>query len=804
MSLLRWEITALFLVTIVAGSTSRSNAQYVLIFDDEDQGGTEYRDASYGFVEGGDYLKRLGSDATKLPVDATHAYVGTTSGLLQYRHGAGRWEMFVAAPGWAGQDLSEMDSLLLFLNGPSAINAAELPRIGLEDTDSDKTGLIALGDYLDGLDADTATWQRVAIPIDDFQPVGGFTIAGTKTVRFADSATNSETRTLWFDLIVAVSSSTQPPTSPPANLSTRVGDRSVILRWDAPEGALGHYVYRAAGAAEVLARITSSLVGSTFVDFDVENGVEYRYAVEAIGVGGQSSGLSEEIVAAPRQLSDEEFLELVSHSAFDFFWYEANPENGLIKDRSTPTSNASIASVGFGLTGIPIAIDRGWIDRDEGLSRVLTTLQFFWSSSRGPDAAGVTGYHGFYYHFLNMATGKRSGTTELSTIDTSLLLGGVLFVREYFDGDDPQEEEIRALADSIYQRVDWNWASPRLPLVSLGWHPESGFLPYDWTGYNEAMILYVLALGSPTHPIPANAWYGWTSGYDWETYYRMTFIRFPPLFGHQYTQVWVDFRGIQDAFTRNRDIDYFENSRRATLANRAYCVANPLGWEGYGPNLWGLTASDGPTGYKARGAPPAQNDDGTIAPTAAGGSIVFTPDESIAALRHMYDAYRTRIWGPYGFRDAFNLEADWFDTDYIGIDQGPILLMIENYRTEGVWERFMKNADILRGLERAGFQPTGTGSEPDAELPRDDFEVVGAPNPFRDSAVLHFTLPYPGDVDLRVYDALGRRVATLDRGPRPAGVQAIRIDGSSWSQGLYTYVLRFADEVRTGQLIHLK
>ncbi|MGA7305682.1 MAG: glucoamylase family protein, partial [Rhodothermales bacterium] len=675
---------------------------------------------------------------------------------------------------------------------------------GLEDTDSDKTGLIALGDYLDGLDADTATWQRVAIPIDDFQPVGSFTVASTKTVRFADSATNSETRTLWFDLIVAVSSSTQPPTSPPANLSTRVGDRSVILRWDAPEGALGHRIYRADEAGAEPAPITSVLVGTSYVDFDVDNDVTYRYAVEALGVGGQSSGLSEEIVAAPKQLSDEEFLELVSHTAFDFFWYEANPDNGLIKDRSTPASSASIASVGFGLTGIPIAIDRGWVDRVEGLNRVLTTLQFFWNSPQGPETATATGHHGFYYHFLNMTTGRRSGTTELSTIDTALLLGGVLFVREYFDGDDPKEEQIRALADSIYQRVDWTWASPRPPRVSHGWKPESGYIQYDWGGYNEAMILYVLALGSPTYPIPTTAWSAWTNGYHWETHYNYSFVRFPPLFGHQYTEVWVDLRDIQDAYMRGKGIDYFENSRRATLANQAYCVANPLGWEGYGPNVWGLTASDGPTGYKARGAPPAQNDDGTIAPTAAGGSIVFTPDDSIAALRHMYDAYRTRIWGPYGFRDAFNLEVDWFDTDYIGIDQGPILLMMENYRTEGVWGRFMENPDVLRGLERAGFQPTGTGSEPGAELPRDDFEVVGAPNPFRESAVLHFTLPYPGDVDLRVYDALGRRVATLDQGPRPAGAQAVRIDGSTWSQGLYTYVLRFADEVRTGQLIHLK
>lgn len=778
-------------------------AQYVLIFDDDDRGGTDYRDASYGFVEGGDYLKRLGSSSNKLPVDHLHSYAGANSGLLEYRHGTGRWEMFVAAPGWAGQDLSQMDTLLLFLNGPSEMAAAELPRIGLEDTDNEKTGLLALGNYADGLDGDSTTWQRIAVPIADFQPVGAFTASSTKTVRFADSAVNPATRTLWFDLIVAISSQTGPPESPPANLSTRDGDQSVILRWDVPQGALGHRIYRATGAGEP-APITSSLVQSPYVDFDVENGVEYRYAVEALGPAGQSSGLSEEITALPTEQTDDQFLELVAHTAFDFFWYEANPENGLIKDRSTPTSNASIASVGFGLTGIPIAIDNGWIDRAAGLERVLTTLEFFWNSPQGPETAGVTGHRGFYYHFLNMATGLRSGTTELSTIDTSLLLGGVLFVREYFDGDDPEEEQIRALADSIYRRVDWNWASPRPPLVSLGWHPESGFLPYDWNGYNEAMILYLLGLGSPTHPIPSNAWHAWTNGYRWETHYGYAFVRFPPLFGHQYTHVWVDFRGIQDPYMRGRDSDYFENSRRATLANRAYCVANPLGWEGYGPNVWGLTASDGPTGYRARGAPPAQNDDGTITPTAAGGSIVFTPDESIAALRHMYEEFRTRTWGPYGFRDAFNLEAGWFDTDYIGIDQGPILLMIENYRTEGVWERFMRNGDVLRALERAGFQATGTSSEPAATVPERELIVTTAPNPFRERVTVRFDLSRSGEVSLTVYDALGRRVATPARGPRPAGAQSIRIDAGAWAQGVYTYVLRVEDMVKTGQVIHLK
>jgi hypothetical protein len=434
---------------------------------------------------------------------------------------------------------------------------------------------------------------------------------------------------------------------------------------------------------------------------------------------------------------------------------------------------------------------------------VLTTLEFFWNSQHGPEP-DATGYKGFYYHFLNMESGRRTGTTELSTIDTALLLGGVVFVGEYFDGDNEREERVRALSDSIYHRVEWDWASPRSPRVSHGWRPESGFIPYDWIGYNEAMILYILALGSPTYPIPEAAWGAWTSGYRWETYFGVPFVRFPPLFGHQYSHVWVDFQGIRDEYMRNRGIDYFVNSRRATMANRNYCIANPGGWNDYGPDVWGLTASDGPNGYSARGAPPAQNDDGTITPTAAGGSIVFTPDLSTAALRTFYENYRTRLWGPYGFRDAFNPTVDWFDTDYLGIDQGPIVLMIENLRNGGVWSRFMQNTDIQRGLERAGFEPVGTAADPASELPSVGFTLSAFPNPFTRSTRLRIELGRAAEVQLQVFDSIGRRVAEPMDGFLPSGSHQIDLHAGEWAAGVYHYLLTVNRDIRYGQLIHLK
>jgi hypothetical protein len=492
----------------------------------------------------------------------------------------------------------------------------------------------------------------------------------------------------------------------PMGLVQRVGDRSVILHWDpiVSSRLAGYHVYRLPSAPGLCEPHCATLPTNHFVDFEVENGSTYRYWVRAVNTAGGESHDSATISATPQVLDDEAFLDLVQHTAFDYFWYETNPKNGLIKDRSSDPSLSSIATVGFGLSALTVGIDRGWISREAGRARVLTTLTFLWNSPHGPEA-DATGYNGFYYHFLDMQTGRRDGDTELSTIDSALLLGGVLHVQQYFDQPDAPEATIRALADALYRRVDWPWMQVRSAKLCHGWKPETGFLPYDWGGYNEAMILYLLALGSPTLPITPEAWTAWTSSYAWQTHYDQAFVVFPPLFGHQYSHVWIDFRNIQDTYMRAKGLDYFENSRRATLANRAYAIANPHGWADYGENVWGLTASDIPSSYSARGAPPPERDDGTITPTAAGGSFAFTPHESLAALRHMYATYRTQIWGPYGFKDAFNPSMKWFATDYLGIDQGPIVLMIENSRTGRIWHMFMRHAAIQRGLERAGFAP---------------------------------------------------------------------------------------------------
>lgn len=504
--------------------------------------------------------------------------------------------------------------------------------------------------------------------------------------------------------------------------------------------------------------------------------------------------LYERVVAAEvhryAAAQDSLFLDLVQRTAFDFFWKEANPGNGLIKDRSANGAPCSIASVGFGLTAIGIAIDRGWITRAAGRERVLTTLKTFWEKPQGRDPQGYIGYKGFFYHFLDMNTAARTWNSELSSIDSALLLAGILYARQYFtDEADSLENKIRALADSIYYRVDWNWMRNLQPNLTGGWFPETGFINWWWSGYNEAMIMNILGLGSPTHPLPVSIWNAWTSGYSWQTHYGYSYVNFPPLFGHQYSHCWIDFRNIQDAYMRNRGIDYFENSRRATMAQRAYCIANPRRWSGYGENVWGITACDGPNGYAARGAPPAQNDDGTIAPTAAGGSMPFTPQESLAALRHLYDTYRNQIWTPYGFRDAFNLTQGWWGPDVIGIDEGPIVVMIENYRSGRVWEVFMQNEDIQRGLQRAGFTPATSVDEKSPKPPASFALSQNYPNPFNPVTQIRFSLPQRAHVKLQVFDLSGREVAIVVNDTLEGGAYEFSFDGRGLASGIYLYSL---------------
>ena len=431
-------------------------------------------------------------------------------------------------------------------------------------------------------------------------------------------------------------------------------------------------------------------------------------------------------VLTPKTIPQKFSLEELEYRTFRYFWDLADTTTGLIPDRYPTESFSSIAATGFGLSAYLVGVDQQYITRKEAAARVVKTLRFLFQLPQGPDKTGVGGYKGLFYHFLDMHTGMRFKDVELSTIDTGLLMAGIISCLEYFNGDSEDEREIRDLAEKLFRRVDWNWALNGKDILSMGWHPESGFIDSYWHGYNEAMVLIIMAIGSPTHPVPASCWKAWTSKYKWAGWFGFEYVNFGPLFGHQYSHIYIDFKGIRDEYMQSKGIDYFENSRRATYAQQAYCRANPGQFAGYGRYCWGLTACDGPgyskttwkgkemvfDGYSARGtAVDYHVDDGTLSPTAPGGSLPFAPEICIPALENMYNIYGTALYQQYGFRDSFNPsytkgkgnEKGWFDNDYLGIDQGPIVLMIGNNRSGLIWNLMKHNPWIVQGLKKSGF-----------------------------------------------------------------------------------------------------
>ena len=418
---------------------------------------------------------------------------------------------------------------------------------------------------------------------------------------------------------------------------------------------------------------------------------------------------------------DEIWLDDMQRAAFEYFAQSVDPHNGLVPDTSRANSPVSIAVVGFALSAYPVGVRRGWMSRADALRHSLAALRFFRDSDQS-GAPGATGYQGFYYHFLDIRTGARVWQSELSMIDTALLIAGVLTASAYFTADTPDEAELRELADFLYRRIDWRWAQNEGDTIRQGWKPECGFLHYGWEGYSEAIVLYALAMGSPTHPITGDCYRAWTSTYQWENLYDSDFLYAGPLFVHHFSHAWIDFRGIRDAFMREKRSDYFENSRRAVLIQREYARLNPHSFAGYGENGWGLSACDGPSderqdvvneerhlfGYAARGVPYGP-DDGSLSAPAVLASLPFAPELALAGVRCMLLRY-PQILTEGRLASAFNpslAQADgapWVSAGHYGLDQGIVLMMIENHRSGFLWQLMRGCTYLVDGLRRAGFR----------------------------------------------------------------------------------------------------
>jgi hypothetical protein len=424
------------------------------------------------------------------------------------------------------------------------------------------------------------------------------------------------------------------------------------------------------------------------------------------------------------QGTDSEMLNILQSETFKYFIKEINAKTGLIADKTQPGAPSSIAAVGLGLSSYTAAVERGLMTRAEAVQRTLKVLRFLRASKQAEDT-DATGYKGFYYHFIDMATGKRVWNCELSTVDTAILMAGILNTKHYFEGNNEDENAIRKIADELYRRVDWTWALNGGNTLTHGWKPESGFIPFRWDcGYSEAIILYVLAMGSPTFPIHSKGYLEWTDTFEWKEMYDIECIYAGPLFIHQMSHIWIDFKGISDDVNRKIGIDYFENSRRATRIQQQYAIDNPRGYAHYGRHGWGFTASDGPGpctilvdgierefyDYKARGVPFGP-DDGTVSPWAVVASLPFYPEEVLRTIRHAIEKLDLKKHSDYGFDASFNPSFPhksvnpngWISKWQFGLNQGPIIIMIENYQSGLIWKTMKRCPYVIKGLRNGGF-----------------------------------------------------------------------------------------------------
>jgi hypothetical protein len=599
------------------------------------------------------------------------------------------------------------------------------------------------------------------------------------------------------------------PPAVPANVKAFGYEKHVDVTWynNTEADLAGYKVYRKTGGQYYLYNTIPKeksyailIIGST--------GLTYTLKVSAYDLSGNESPLSDSVMATTHEMNDDEFLDMVQRATFRYFWDYAHPVSGLARERLGSGDIVTTGGSGFGIMALITGIERDFTSRDLGAARMLKILEFLTSKAQR--------YHGVFSHWLNGNTGA---TIPFSTkdnggdlVETSFMIQGLLAARQYFNSEDTTEIRIRELITKIWEEVEWSWylRSPYSTTLYWHWSPD-----YQWEmnfplrGYNETMITYLLAIASPTFGIPPDLYYkGWASASGYfvnQTYYGYKlWVGDPlggPLFFAHYSFLGFDPRGIRDKYC-----NYFINNKHHTLINREYAIANPKGFEGYGPDTWGLTASDNPWGYLAH--EPGSNDNGTIASTAALSSMPYTPEESLSALKNFYRTFYSGLWGEYGFKDAFNLSQDeWFADSYLAIDQGPIIVMIENHRTGLLWENFMRNPEIKPMLDSIGFVPDSvTGIKINNILGEEEFRLLGNyPNPFNPSTNIVFNLQEVSNVEISIFNPVGQKVKSFFK-EMPAGENKILWDGrndynSELSSGIYIYKVKSGNKILSGKLV---
>jgi len=790
-------------------------AQDPAIFFSDSPDGDELYDSSWGYETAPSSLELAGGN-DKFPVDPAHPYKGAHSLRLRWTSSSGGdWGVAVASPGWPGHDFTKLDSIVYYINAPQAIVEADMPQLSLEDLSNKKSTRVKVGDYLSGgVDADSMSWQKVMIPISDLAPgTDNCDFTRIKTIFHFQNVADGAEHLAWLDEIRAIKAGSGEPGGAPAKpggILAEGHESRIDLRWkrNTEDDLLGYYIYRAATQNGPFNKINDVYHESpVYSDFLGANDQTYYYYGTAVNLNFEESEPSDTVAATSIEMTDQELLISVQEATFRYFYDYGHPVSGLTLERKGSDDVCTSGGTGMGLLTLMVGAERNFEPRDSIAARVLKILIFLQDST--------TRYHGAWSHWINGTTGETIPFSQYDDggdiVETAYLVEGLLAIRQYFDQDDPVENELRQRATEMWEGVEWDWyrrtGDTDGNMIYWHWSPNYGWqmnFPIGRDGFNEAQIVYLLAIASPTHPVPASLYYaGWCSSPSYvngNTYYGYKqWVGWPyggPLFFTQYTYLGFDPRNKADAYC-----NYFDNNRNISLINRAYCIDNPEGHAGYSELVWGLTASDNPWGYYAQEPRPA-NDNGTITPTAAISAMPYIPNESRATLKHFYFTYGTNLWGEFGFRDAFNLDENWFATSYISIDQGTQVPMIENYLTGLCWDMFMANSEITAMLDSIGFVTT-TGDKPDQVLNEYKLEQ-NYPNPFNPQTVITYQLSGISQVELNIYNMLGQKVAVLVSETQPAGNYRTEWDATRFASGLYFYELKAGSFQQTRKMLLLR
>jgi hypothetical protein len=796
-------IKTLLLWSLLIFFCFRGYGQVFLYFQDSPS--ADYYDYSWMELTSPSELERKGDDLRKFPVESVIApSQGLNSLRLKWKSvTAGDWVAIAAGTDWTEKDISTTDTLQFWLYSVEGIDSANLPRIFMEDISNAKTTKHLFSRWCNDLPA--GQWVSVKIPMVLFLNAGDpVDFTKIKTIGFAQNTDDAVQHTLLIDnMRIFTGNGTSPVPSPPTGFNVEGFDSHVELRWHPnPEAYVsGYAIQRSVNGVNSFTNVAFTEKDDTlFVDHVADLGiaVTLNYRIMALSGSGEMSVPSDTAEAATHVFSDDELLDMVQQYTFRYFWDFADPASGMARERNTSGNTVTSGGSGFGIMAMLVGIERGFITRDQGIARIQKILNFLGNADR---------FHGAWSHWIDGTTGHVIPFSPQDNggdlVETGFLVQGLLAARTYFNHATPEEQEIVQKITDLWEAVEWDWYRQNNSNV-LYWHwsPNNHWaINMQIRGWNEAAIIYILAIASPTHGIPASLWQdGWAgnSGYvNGKTFYGykldVGWDKGGPLFFAHYSFLGFDPRHKKDAYA-----NYYINNRNHTLINRAYCIDNPQNFAGYNENCWGLTASDDPDGYMAH-EPVSGRDNGTITPTASLSSMPYTPEESINALKYLYRNLGKKIWGPMGFYDAFNQKRNWYTTSYLAIDQGPIIDMIENYRSQLLWNNFMANPEVQQALDDIGFTEDLTTGDRDISS---DLEIVAMPNPMGEKGLIRFNLKQSRHISIYLKDISGRTLAVVaDDIYFTEGKHDVVLDNSGVAPGIY--FLNLASDNNDSQVIKL-